>query len=83
MELMKHFRGLETKECPFADLPEKRSGRWGQGITAARMAECRWLNPKLVAQFAFAEWTSDKHLRHSRFIALRDDKNVKNVIREG
>jgi bifunctional non-homologous end joining protein LigD len=32
--LMKRFKGLETKECPFANLPEARGGRWGQGLTA-------------------------------------------------
>jgi ATP-dependent DNA ligase len=46
------------------------------------MAECRWLKPELVGQFEFVEWTSDNHLRHSRFIALRDDKKPKSVVRE-
>src|SRR4029434_6954719 len=26
-------------------------GRWGQGLTAAKMAECRWVTPELVGQF--------------------------------
>jgi bifunctional non-homologous end joining protein LigD len=46
------------------------------------MAECQWLKPVLVAQFEFLEWTADNHLRHSRFVALRDDKNPKDVVRE-
>jgi len=50
-ELLRRFRGLETTECPFANLPEARSGRWGQGLTAAKMEECRWLKPLLVGQF--------------------------------
>jgi ATP-dependent DNA ligase len=29
----------------------------------------------LVAQFEYLEWTPDYHLRHARFIALRDDKD--------
>jgi ATP-dependent DNA ligase len=40
----------------------------------------RWLKPALVGQFEFvesAEWTSDLHLRHARFIALREDKRRK------
>ncbi len=81
-ELMRKFAGLETKECPFAGLPEKKSGRWGQGLTAEKMLECRWLKPELVAQFEFVEWTPDNHLRHSSFIALRTDKNAKDVKRE-
>jgi bifunctional non-homologous end joining protein LigD len=38
------------------------------------MKECRWLRPVLVGQFEFVEWTPDSHLRHSRFVALREDK---------
>jgi len=60
----------------------EKAGRWGAGLTAAKMSECRWLKPELVGQFEFAEWTSDNHLRHSRFIALRDDKKPKSVVRE-
>jgi bifunctional non-homologous end joining protein LigD len=46
------------------------------------MAECRWLKPMLVAQIEFLEWTSDNHLRHSRFAGLREDKRAKDVRRE-
>jgi bifunctional non-homologous end joining protein LigD len=81
-ELFKKFKPLEISECPFANLPEKKAGRWGAGLTAAKMAECRWLKPQLIGQFEFVEWTEDAHLRHSRFIALRDDKKPKDVKRE-
>jgi bifunctional non-homologous end joining protein LigD len=81
--LFKKLKPLEVKECPFANLPEARSGRWGAGLTAAKMKDCRWLKPVLVGQFEFTEWTPDNHLRHSRFIALRDDKKPKEVRREG
>ena len=81
-QLMKKFRGLETKECPFANLPEKKSGRWGAGLTAAKMKDCRWLKPVLVGQFEFLEWTGDHHLRHSKFVALREDKSARDVKRE-
>lgn len=81
-ELFKKIKPLETDMCPFANLPEKKAGRWGAGLTAAKMAECRWLKPKLVAQFEFVEWTSDNHLRHSKFVALRDDKNPVDVRKE-
>jgi len=82
VELFKKMKPLEIKECPFANLPEKNAGRWGAGLTAAKMAECRWLKPVLVGQFEYVEWTSDAHLRHSRFMALRDDKKPKDVWRE-
>ena len=76
------LKPLEIADCPFANLPEKKAGRWGAGLTAAKMAECRWLKPVLVAQFEFVEWTSDQHLRHSLFMSLREDKNAKDVRRE-
>jgi ATP-dependent DNA ligase len=41
-----------------------------------------WLKPVLVGQFEFREWTPDNHLRHSRFVALRDDKKASEVKRD-
>lgn len=82
VELFKKLKPLEIKECPFVNLPEKKAGRWGAGLTAAKMAECRWLKAQLVGQFEFVEWTPDNHLRHSRFIALREDKPARDVHRE-
>src|SRR4029077_15971719 len=69
-ELFKKIKPLEIKECPFANLPEKKAGRWGAGLTAEKMVECRWLKPALVGRFEFVEWTSDGHLRHSKFVGL-------------
>jgi ATP-dependent DNA ligase len=81
-QLAKRFRGIEIKECPFANLPEAKSGRWGQGLTKAKMADCRWLKPELVGQFEFLEWTGENHLRHTRFVGLREDKHPRDVRRE-
>lgn len=81
-QLFKRFQPLEIPTCPFANLPEERSGRWGQGLTKAKMAQCRWLRPELVGQFEFLEWTGDDHLRHSTFIGLREDKGAREVKRE-
>jgi len=66
---------LAAAECPFANLPEARSGRWGEGLTEEKMKECRWIHPVLVGQFEFVEWTPDGHLRHSRYMGLRADKS--------
>jgi bifunctional non-homologous end joining protein LigD len=82
VQLFKKFKGLEIDQCPFANLPEAKSGRWGQGLTKAKMAECLRLKPVLVGQFEFLEWTGDNHLRHSKFIGLREDKNAKEVVKE-
>jgi len=81
-QLFKKFRDLEIEQCPFANLPEAKSGRWGAGLTAAKMKDCRWLKPVLVAQIEFLEWTGENHLRHAKFIALRDDKPAGEVRRE-
>lgn len=81
-QLYRRFRWLEISECPFVNLPEAHAGRWGQGLTAEKMRECHWLRPELVGTFEFVEWTPDGHLRHSRFIRLRDDKNPSDVRRE-
>jgi DNA ligase D-like protein (predicted ligase) len=82
LDLLKRLRKLAQAACPFANLPEPTGGRWGQGLTAAKMAECRWVKPELVGQFEFAEWTPDNHLRHSRLVALREDKDPRDVTRE-
>ena len=54
-KVFKLFRGLEIEECPFANLPEPRKGRWGEGFTAEDMAKCRWLRPRIVVQVEFVE----------------------------
>ena len=41
-----------------------------------------WVEPELVAQIAFTEWTRDGRLRHPRFVGLRDDKPARQVVRE-
>jgi bifunctional non-homologous end joining protein LigD len=81
-QLFKKIRPLKTPVCPFANLPELRSGRWGTGLTAEKMAACRWLKPRLVGQFEFVEWTGEHHLRHTRFVGLREDKPARDVRRE-
>jgi bifunctional non-homologous end joining protein LigD len=71
-DLMKKFLPLETPDCPFANLPEAKSGRWGAGLTAAKMDSCQWLRPILTGRFEYVEWTPENHLRHSRFLGLCD-----------
>ena len=70
-ELMKRFKRLETKDCPFPICLRKKPGRSGAGLAAAKMVDCRWLKPVLVGQFEFLEWTGENHLRHTKLITLR------------
>jgi ATP-dependent DNA ligase len=76
------FKGLKTTRCPFANLPEPQNARRGEAVTAEVMDRISWLKPKLVAQIEFTEWTEGNHLRHSKFIALRDDKKPTEVTKE-
>jgi bifunctional non-homologous end joining protein LigD len=80
--LMKKSQGLEVGDCPFANLPESRAGRWSEGLTEEKMKECRWLKPVLVGEFEFLEWTADDHLRHSLFVTLKEDKKASGVRRK-
>jgi DNA ligase D-like protein (predicted ligase) len=79
-EVYQRFKGLETDSCPFTNLPEKKRTQWA--LTKEEMKNCKWLRPELVAQIEFAEWTPDGHLRHSKFIGLREDKDPKDLVRE-
>jgi DNA ligase D-like protein (predicted ligase) len=75
------FKGLQIDTCSFANLPERKRTQWA--LTTEEMKNCVWLKPKLVAQIEFTEWTPDGHLRHSRFVGLREDKAAREVVREG
>ncbi len=46
------------------------------------LRETQWTEPKMVAEVAFTEWTSDGSIRHPSFQGLREDKSPKEVERE-
>jgi DNA ligase D-like protein (predicted ligase) len=77
-EVARRFKGMEIDTCPFANLPLTKRPRWPE----EELHECLWLKPELVAEIEFAEWTSDRLLRHSRFVRLREDKDGRQVVRE-
>ena len=56
-EISPTLKRLRAAQCPFTNLPEKRASRWGESLTAEKMAQCRWVTPKLVCQVAFVDWT--------------------------
>ena len=43
LKVFEEIEHLKTPKCPFVNLPEKEAGRWGQGLTAAKMKECVWV----------------------------------------
>jgi ATP-dependent DNA ligase len=71
-----------TPTCPFVNLPETRTPRWGEALSAEKMKKAIWLRPEAVAQIEFLEWTGADRLRHSRFVGLRDDKVALSVTKE-
>ena len=79
-EVASRFKELEIDTCPFVNLPERKRTQWA--LTNEEMKNCVWLKPELVAQIEFTEWTPDGHLRHSKFVGLRDDKEAREVVRE-
>jgi bifunctional non-homologous end joining protein LigD len=71
-EIFERIKHLKMTKCPFTNLPE----------FAEKMKESIWLRPELVAQIEFLEWTGAHHLRHTKFVGLRDDKDPLKVVRE-
>jgi bifunctional non-homologous end joining protein LigD len=68
-ELGRRLRELERDDPPFADVHPIPRGT-------------HWVEPELVAQIGFSEWTRDGRLRHPRYLGLRDDKPAGEVVRE-
>jgi bifunctional non-homologous end joining protein LigD len=68
-DLGKRLRELERDDPPFAHVHPIPRGT-------------HWVQPELVGQIAFTEWTRDGRLRHPRFLGLRDDKPARDVVRE-
>jgi ATP-dependent DNA ligase len=63
------------------NLPEKAPGCWRQGITPAVMKRCYRVEPVLVAQIKFTEWTSDNQLHQPVFLRERHDTaSIYNVL---
>jgi bifunctional non-homologous end joining protein LigD len=40
----------------------------------------QWVEPKLVCEVAFAEWTLDGELRQTTFLRWRDDKRLGEIV---
>jgi bifunctional non-homologous end joining protein LigD len=72
------IKGKDIEKCPFANLPEKK-GRYR--MDRQKMATVRWLQPRIVAEIAFNERTDAGHLRHSKFLRLRDPADVRTKSR--
>jgi bifunctional non-homologous end joining protein LigD len=72
-KLMQKLRPLERKTPPFKEVPKMPKIRKGDVV---------WVEPELVCEVEFAEWTHDGHLRAPSYQGLRDDKAAEEVRRE-
>ena len=68
-EIREKMDPLIRKECPFKVEPQTNS-------------RVTWLKPKLVCEVSFSGWTEDGIMRHPVFLRLREDKSVREVVRE-
>ncbi|MBV9085399.1 MAG: non-homologous end-joining DNA ligase [Acidobacteriaceae bacterium] len=81
-QIFERLKKLETRVCPFDNLPEPKNARRGEALTSEAMKKYRWIKPALVVQVEFTDWTAANHLRHSSFAGIRDDKNPREVVHE-
>jgi bifunctional non-homologous end joining protein LigD len=72
-ELLAKLKPLERKSSPFPVVPRMPKVRKGDVV---------WVEPELVCEVEFVEWTHDRRLRAPSFQGLRDDKGPEEVRRE-
>lgn len=74
--------GHQVNRCPFANLPNAAGkSHWGEGITEEEMVNLRWVDPQVVVEVRFTEWTAGNNLRHAAFAGIRTDKRAGDVRR--
>ena|SRR5579862_390970 len=71
--LLTLLRPLERATTPFDEVPK---------MPRVRRGDVQWVEPKLLAEVSFGEWTHDGRVRHPVYLGLRDDKAAPDVTRE-
>lgn len=69
IDLLERLQKLERTSSPFKTEPKTNE-------------KPHWVQPELVCEVKFTEWTRDGSMRHPVFIGLREDKDPKFVVRE-
>jgi bifunctional non-homologous end joining protein LigD len=72
-KLLDKLRPLKRSTSPFAEVPK---------MPKVRKSDVIWVEPKLVSEVEFAEWTHDGRLRAPSYKGLREDKRPEEVRRE-
>ena len=71
--LLAKLKPLRRETSPFRPIPK---------LPRVRKDQIVWVEPQLVAEVEFAQWTHDGHLRSAVYQGLRDDKDAADVHRE-
>jgi bifunctional non-homologous end joining protein LigD len=72
-KLLDALRPLRRDTSPFREVPK---------MPKVRRSDVMWVEPELVCEVEFAEWTHDGRLRAPSYLGLREDKSAKEVRRE-
>ena len=72
-KLLDRLRPLKRPTAPFPEVPK---------MPKVRKSDVIWVEPKLVCEVEFAEWTHDGRLRAPSYKGLREDKAPEDVRRE-
>jgi DNA ligase D-like protein (predicted ligase) len=70
LDLRRRLDAIEQPQSPFTK---------AKGLPRIR---AHWVRPQIVVQVAFIEWTVHGKLRHPRLLAVRFDKEARDVVRE-
>jgi bifunctional non-homologous end joining protein LigD len=70
-QLRTRFDALARRDSPFSPPPPGWLGK-----------NAHWIEPSIIVEVSFAEWTQGGHVRHATIEGLRDDKPAHEVIRE-
>ncbi|HKX41329.1 MAG TPA: DNA ligase D, partial [Burkholderiaceae bacterium] len=76
--LLTRLKPSTVREPPFASKAPPERGRW----TTREVGIERWVQPELVAEVEFGEWTPDGRIRHAKYLGLRADRDPRDVVRE-
>ena len=65
-DMHRRLKPLERKTSPFVETPKTNE-------------KAHWVDPKVVVEVKFSEWTADRRLRQPIFLGVRDDKDAEDV----
>ena len=66
VDMYRRLKPLERKTAPFSETPKTNE-------------KAHWVDPEVVVEVKFSEWTADRRLRQPIFLGVRDDKNAREV----